>query len=211
MRLILTPKNKLEVNEENQTITKIFTRSEDFIKELYIYQHNPLFAPRFIKADKMNHTITLQQIVGKTIFNIQPDFQQVAQLFLQLHQFEDKTLCMMDTNPNNIIFQQKENQYYLIDFSDWQYEHKEFDLIHFMLFWASIYNEKTFEQAARNFLDEYDKILKISRDIWKEKVLEIIDIFDERRRRFNRRINLPEADIEENRKFLLNFWHLVEN
>ena len=108
----------------------------------------------------------------------------------------------MDTNPNNFIYDFKADRYFMLDFSEWEFNNKEFDLIHFLLFWAAIYDEEKFELTASSFIESYDKLDKINISVWNRLLPEIIIMFDERRNRFRKKEKLKNIDQEANRELL---------
>lgn len=204
MQLINTPKNRLEIYPEQNKIIKYFKKHEDFLKELYIYGKYVSFAPRFISADSKKSNIEIELINGSTIFKIEPDYQQIAKLFHQLHCLELDTICLMDTNPNNILYDEINKRYYLIDFSEWKREKREYDLIHFLLFWASIYSQDKFRKSALAFIESYQILAPIDEKIWKSMLPKVIETFDERRKKFNRAKAFPKAEVGINREFMKN-------
>ena len=88
----------------------------------------------------------LEYIKGNPIVDIdEPDFAMLAADISALHELENKAgkvICHMDNNPMNFIY--TKDQFYMLDFSEWEYDLPEKDLIHFLLFWASIYNSNKF-------------------------------------------------------------------
>ena len=207
MKEIITFKNRLIFNSKDKSVTKFFQSKDDFVKELFIYQKKPNFAPKFLSYNQDNLSIKIELIKGDTIINLQnPDFKMLAKLFYQLHTLEDKTICLMDTNPKNFLYSIEKNRYFIIDFSDWQYADKEFDLIHFLLFWASLWRYERFYQVAKIFLTEYENYAVIKKSNWKTNVINVINIFDNRRQFHKKKEKTINNDTEKNREMLKNLF-----
>lgn len=199
-------KSLLVFDRDKNQIIKTCRTLDEYKRELYIYQKNLEFSPTLYNHNNKEFSITISHLNGHTLYNtLNPDFQNIARMFFQIHSLEEKTICLMDTNPNNFIYDFEADRYYMLDFSEWEYNEKEFDLIHFLLFWAAIYNEEKFKQTASSFIKSYDKLDKINVLVWIRLLPEIINMFDERRNRFRKKEKLRNIDQEANRK-LLGSW-----
>jgi len=202
MKSFQTPKNKFVIYPELKQIWKYFQNPQEYQKEKEIYQYSPSFAPKLCGLLPQQNLIKLQLLNAKTSIEIEPKFQKIAQLFAQLHRLNSPTICLCDTNPRNILYEIDLKRYFLIDFSDWQYQPPEYDLINFLLFWASIYSPKSFAKAATDFLAAYQKIAPIDGIFWQKRLPQAETEFDQRRARFNRKKAIEGAAPKENRKFM---------
>ncbi len=202
-RIIQTNKNKLEIFQDDSQIWKYFRSEDEFLSELQIYRQNPCFAPKLIGFNKNDLILKLQFLEAKTILQIKPEFDKIAQLFSKLHTFKKRTICLCDVNPKNILFDLSEHKYYLIDFSDWQYQPKEYDLVRFLLFWASIYSSDIFQKNAEIFLNSYNIFLPIDYFLMQKFLQPAILEFDERRKKFNRKKAIVTAEPDKNRLWIL--------
>ncbi|MCF7794146.1 MAG: phosphotransferase [Candidatus Cloacimonetes bacterium] len=198
-------KSNLIIQKQKRQVIKICKSPKMFKKELYIYQKNLPFTPRLIDHDGKN-TLMLEYIDGIPIGELaQSDFSKIAELFLQLHNLENKkgkVICHYDNNPKNYLF--KNGKYFMIDFGEWKYDRPEIDLIHFLLFWASIYNKRKFDIAFKKLMQSYLKSGDINPLEWEMLIPEVIEHFDSRRERYGKiEIN---ADVNENRERLKNIY-----
>ena len=94
----------------------------------------------------------------------------------------------------------------MIDFGEWEYNYLETDLIHFLLFWASIYKKDDFKRISTEFISAY----KIDREInpirWLNLFPEITKKFDIRRAKFNKIEKSYNNDNNINRKILRDYF-----
>jgi hypothetical protein len=198
-------KSNIIIQKEKNQVIKICRNNKEFKKELYIYQKNPYFAPRLLDHNGTN-TLMLQYIKGTPIIDlIQPDFSKLALLFSELHSLESqkgKRICLKDSNPNNFIYSADSMKYYMLDFSEWEYDYPEADLIHFLLFWASIYSYEKFELIFNQFKNAYRLSLPVNPIEWEMLLPEIIQQFDSRRRKFGKHQDPLSKDINANRELL---------
>jgi len=208
---IITPKNRLIFNYGDKSVTKYFRSRDEFDKELFIYEKRKDFAPELLFYHKSELTITMKMIDGITIVEQEkPDFERLAALFYELHTMTEKTICLIDTNPRNFLFSPSQQKYFIIDFSDWRYEKKEFDLIHFLLFWASLLEFEKFSFNTTIFLNEYEKLNSIDKSAWKNITEEAIEIFDLRRNLHNKKEKKINKDLQKNRLFIKNYSGFVK-
>jgi hypothetical protein len=198
-------KSNIIIQKEKNQVIKICRNSKEFKKELYIYEKNPYFAPRLLDHNGTN-TLMLEYIPGTPIVElIQPDFSRIAYLFSQLHALElnkGKRICLKDTNPNNFLYRNQDKKYFMLDFSEWEYDFPESDLIHFLLFWASIYPFNRFELIFNQFKNAYRLSLPINPIEWEMLLPEIVLLFDSRRKKFNKIQNPLSPDVNRNRELL---------
>lgn len=203
-------KSLLVFDRDKNQIIKTCRTLDEYKRELHIYQKNLAFTPTLYSHSQKEFSITISHLNGHTLYNtLNPDFGRIAKLFHQLHSLEEKTICLMDTNPNNFIYDFGADRYYMLDFSEWEYNQKEFDLIHFLLFWAAIYDEEKFTKTAVSFLDSYNKLNNIETSVWNRMLPIIINMFDERRNKYRKKEKLKNVDQEANRE-LLKKWFKKE-
>ena len=176
-----------------------------FQKELYIYQKKLPFIPKLLDHDNKN-TLMLEYIEGTPIAElVQPDFSKIAKIYINLHSIESKDgkcICHYDNNPKNYLFFR--NKYYMLDFSEWEYNFPETDLIHFLLFWASIYDKEQFNKTFRKLINSYMAKATINPLEWELLIPEVTERFDNRRRKFGKIEKNPDTKI--NRETLKNIY-----
>lgn len=198
-------KSDIIIQKDKGQVIKICKSPEMFKNELYIYQKKLSFTPRLLDHDGKN-TLILEYIEGIPIGELaEPDFGKIADLFLQLHSLENKkdlVICHYDNNPKNYLF--SKGRYYFIDFDEWRYQKPEFDLIHFLLFWASIYSRPKFEIAYKKFISSYMQKGSINPLEWELMIPEVIDIFDNRRIKYGKLEY--NTDVSLNRERLKNIY-----
>jgi len=133
------------------------------------------------------------------------DFQAVGELYSELHQLEnmqDKVICQIDTNPRNIIYNKLNGRYYLIDFVDWRWEYPEFDLIHFLLFWAVVVTKDEFEDIQQTFLKGYKLRSEINIQRWGRLYPQVVHFFEQRRKLYGKSEKKLNPDRLTNRDLL---------
>lgn len=193
------------IQKDKKQVIKICKSPKMFKKELYIYEKKLHFTPKLLDHDEKN-TLILEYLEGANIGEIErPDFSQIADLFVELHALENKNgkcICQADTNPKNYIL--SNGKYYMIDFGEWEYNYPESDIIHFLLFWASIYDSKQFEKTFRQLTDYYLAYGNINPLEWEMSIPEIIEHFDNRRERFGKIELNPDTYI--NRELIKNIY-----
>ena len=197
-------KENIIIQKSKKQVIKICNSPKEFQKELYVYQKNFFFTPKLLDNDGKN-TLILEYIHGIPIIDLaKPDFAKIAGIISKLHSSENKLgkcICHFDNNPKNYIFA---DDYYMLDFSLWRYDYPETDLIHFLLFWASIYKSNTFKTIFREFMDSYQQTSVINQIEWELLMPEVIERFDARRRKFGKKEINP--DLINNRKILKNIF-----
>lgn len=198
-------KSNVVIQKEKGQVIKICKSPQMFKKELFIYNKELSFTPRLIDHDRKN-TLMLEYLEGENIGIMpQPDFGRIAELFLALHSIEQKKgkcICHCDNNPKNYLY--SNGRYYMIDFSEWEYDHPESDLIHFLLFWASIYAADRFSSAFRQLIGSYLRKGTINPMEWEMLIPEIIVRFDSRREKFGK--SEPNPDVNTNRELIKNIY-----
>ena len=167
------------------------------------YKKNLAFTPRLI--DFTADSLTIELIEGKTLGEIDnPDPRKLAHLFSKLHSLEDKTrtICLVDTNPRNILIENDTDRYFFIDFSDWKVDYPESDLVNFLLFLASMQNIKKFQKFCKTFLKTYILYLPINHLLFSSLIPQKIVIFDQRRVKYGKIEKNLKSKQEINRKYL---------
>jgi len=198
-------KANIVIQKAKGQVIKICNSPKMFKKELYIYEKKLPFTPKLLDHDGKN-TLMLEYIDGIPLIDLlKPDFARVAELIAELHELENKSgkvICHIDNNPMNFIY--SKGMYYMFDFSEWEYDLPEKDLIHFLLFWASIYDTNKFESVHRSIINGYKKIGTINPLEWELLIPGVIERFDSRRRKFGKKEKNP--DIVENRELIKNIY-----
>lgn len=177
------------IEKEKRRVIKICNSTTEFKNELYIYKKNLPFVPKLLDHNSLN-TLIIEYIEATRIGDLLlPDFVKLANLFYQLHALEHKgerCICHADTNPKNYLYSAINQQYYMIDFSNWVYDYPESDLIHFLLFWASIFDHSTFRKTYTDFVNSYQKHDPINPILWEMLIPETIEKFDQRRKKYDK-------------------------
>ncbi len=199
-------KSEIIFDYKNRIVIKKCRTHFEYLKEIEIYKKGFSFIPKFfVEIDNLSFSIQL--IAGKTIGEIDnPDFSKLGKIFGKLHSHKNReyfSICHNDTNPKNYLVD-KNGNYFMIDFSDWTYDYQEKDIIHFLLFWASIYSRKKFEYSVETFIKSYQKRENLNPEIWKKYFDQIKIKFDERRKLFGKKEILPPDVLKTNRNFLKN-------
>ncbi|HNX00636.1 MAG TPA: phosphotransferase [Candidatus Cloacimonadota bacterium] len=170
------------------------------------------FIPKLISYD-IKGILEIELIDGVRIIDMdKPDFVAIAAMLDKFHQvqnIENKVLCHIDNNPRNYLYDRLHDKFLMIDFSDSRVDYPEWDVIGFLLFWASIVNRIRFKEIVKEFLTGYT----ISR-LEDEKRFEYIYhqnifIFDERRKKYNKQESLNNPDVIDNRKSILELYHRI--
>lgn len=191
------------IEKEKKQVIKICNSTKEFKKELYIYKKNLPFTPKLLDHNRRN-MLVLEEIDGSRIGDlIYPDFSKLATLFFQLHSLErknDHCICHIDNNPKNYLCDIKNHKYYMIDFSSWEFDYPETDLIHFLLFWASIFDHSTFTKAFEQFKNSYQACYAINPIQWEILLPDLIEKFDLRREKFGKYEYNP--DTKKNRNLM---------
>ncbi len=204
VRTIQTGKSILLIDPESQTVTKKFHDPDSLYPELKIYHLKPDFAPQLLDHNNRD-TLILSYIPSVTLFQYitcdqHVDFRPIARLHQKLHglkQHDGLSLCHIDTNPRNYLYDG--NIWWMIDFEESQMSEPEEDAIHFLLFLASEYPSSMFRNAVRSYLSVFQEgYLRLDR--WRSLFPVWIDRFDKRRKRY--RDIEPSMDARINRMWL---------
>ena len=89
-----------------------------------------------------------------------------------------------------------------IDFSDWQFQPKEYDLVRFLLFWAAIFPYDKFQEKATMFFDSYNQLFAIDYSLIQKFLHPAIVEFDTRRKKYNRKKAIITAEPDKNRQWI---------
>jgi len=194
-------KSNLMIQKEKGQVIKICDSPKMFQKELYIYQKELPYTPKLLDHDG-KITLMLEYIDGISIVDMeQPDFIEIGKMIAQLHELENKdgkVICHIDNNPNNFLY--SDSKYFMLDFSEWKYDLPEKDLIHFLLFWASIYDKTRFAGSFEGIMQGYKSIGRINPLEWEMLIPEVIERFDSRRKYFGKQEK--NSDLKQNREIL---------
>ncbi|MDP8267626.1 MAG: hypothetical protein P9L97_02745 [Candidatus Tenebribacter davisii] len=194
-------KSEIIINKQNNQVIKICNSPKMFKKELFIYKKKLPFIPRLIDHDGKN-TLILEYIDGIPIIDLaQPNFEKITELMLKFHALEskgDKCLCHSDNNPKNYLY--SNGDYFMLDFSEWDYDYPESDIIHFLLFWASEYEYTKFKFVFEQVINTYRQKKIINPLEWQMILPEIIEKFDYRRKKFGKTKTHPH--ILQNRELM---------
>lgn len=198
-------KSNIILQKEKGQIIKICKTPKMFKNELYIYQKHLPFTPKLIDHDNKNKLI-LEYIEGIPIGDLaEPDFGKISDMFIQLHNLEQKkgkVICHADNNPKNYLF--AKGKYFMIDFGEWKYDTPESELIHFLLFWASIYNKSKFNIAFDKLMSSYLGKGSINPLEWEIQIPIMIEKFDRRREKYGK--SEFNIDVKINRERIKNIY-----
>ncbi|HOV17177.1 MAG TPA: phosphotransferase [Candidatus Cloacimonadota bacterium] len=179
-----------------------------FRNELFVYQSSFPYKPKLIeiiqprtfvleKVDAISYldlpelTVTMLRKLADTIFR----FHSVAR-------FEDKVLCHWDNQPQNILWSEKRQSFYLIDFEDIRFAAPEADLAHLLLFWAEIFDYDTFKHHAFTFLTSYQRKNKLSVNNWESALTKAKMRFTRRRNTYHKQEAHSSPERQQNIDYL---------
>ena len=190
-------KSDLLFDYDNLSVTKTVNTKEEYDKEMLVYGRHFSFVPGLISTDN-DLTITIEMIQGHHISQ-ESDFYTIGEHFSELHLIKsgELSLCHQDTNPKNYMY--TSGKYYFIDFAESGFNYPEFDLIHFLLFWAEIADRETFKTISHDFLQGYLLKGQINHDKWQMIYNETVNKFDNRRKQFGKP-NILSVNTINNRK-----------
>ncbi len=203
-KILQTGKSTITLDPGSGRVTKILFDAHLFRNELSLYRLKLDFAPELIDYNDRD-TLILQYIPSVTLYQYitcEPhfDFAPIARLHKRLHdqrREDGKALCHIDTNPRNYLYDG--GNWRMIDFADCAMDDPEVDAIHFLLFLASEYPSAGFIDAVRSYLRGFpEKYIRL--DVWNERLMEWIERFDERRRKFHS--IEPSSNVKANRLWL---------
>ena len=200
-------KSNIVIEKERGEVIKICRNHNEFKKELYIYNKSLDFVPKLLDHNNSN-TLIIEYIDGTLLGKeTDPDFAAIAALFAKLHNLErkgDKCLCFSDSNPNNFIRSSLNDNYYMLDFSEWEYDFAEADIIHFLLFFASLQSTEKFDNTFKTFMKSYRLLAPVNPIQWDILVAEQISRFDSRRLKYNKKDPNEHPDLKQNRQLIEN-------
>ena len=198
-------KANIMIQKERKQVIKICESPKKFKKELYIYKMKLPFTPKLLDHDGKN-TLILEYLKGSNIGEIDnPDFSRISELLITFHAIENKKgkcICHADNNPKNYIL--SNGKYYMIDFGEWEYNFPETDIIHFLLFWASIYKAEKFNKIFRQLIDNYLPKGNLNPLEWELLIPEVMERFDNRREHYGK-VEL-NPDVNANREMIKNIY-----
>ncbi len=203
-------KSDHKILPEKNIFRKYYQSQHDAEQEKLIYKKKLNIFPELLNSgrDQSIRYNDFQHIDCSDLWHLGSiDFSAVARLYATLHNTEqqrDKVICQIDTNPQNIIYDHRSEKYYLIDFVDWRWEYAEFDLIHFLLFWASVKPGTDFLKISQKYIQGYKEKREISSLRWKNIYPEVEEYFDKRRYFYNKNERIINRDISLNRQVLNN-------
>lgn len=201
-------------NKKTTAARKVFRKhyadAGQAMHERLFYNKKPDFSPALIASFISEKTIynDFEHVESRNLWQQKSvDFASIGRLYAQLHDFADKdqmVICHMDTNPQNIIWSVHQDRYFLVDFGDWLWFYGEYDLIHFLLFWASAKCAGEFDLIADAYLKGYHAQRKINVHKWDSLYAETINNFDKRRANYNKKESVTNLDVKCNRDKLKN-------
>jgi aminoglycoside phosphotransferase (APT) family kinase protein len=192
---------QVQLLPEQGIVIKRFSDPALFERELYIYLKNPEFAPQLLDHNHHDELVTRYLDCQNLGQRENPDFTAIGPLFYALHHLEDTVICHRDTNPRNYL--QSPQGTWMIDFTNWEYGRPEEDLVHFLLFWASIRVPEVFSEILVQVISGYPGFCEVDPADWREASERMVRLFDERRGRYGRSRFVRLDDMERNRELLL--------
>ncbi|MCF7913329.1 MAG: hypothetical protein K9M99_12430 [Candidatus Cloacimonetes bacterium] len=193
---------------EQGILRKHYQKIEDAERERQIYNLQLSFMPKLLKQgrDEAGEYNDFEYLSCRNLWQKKDiDFGAVARLYSKLHSQQkknDKVICQIDTSPQNIIYVDSSDSYFFIDFVDWRLEYAEFDLIHFLLFWAAVKEKQHYIQLQNDFVTGYIAERCIDTERWRKLVPKVIEFFDQRRQHYGKYEKNICPDKHFNRKYL---------
>lgn len=197
------------MKSDNHTYLKQFRNPDKFNAELQVYQLGLPMIPKLLDYQEPDW-LKMQRIDGLPYLDTEGGFkphllgETIANFHLATKEGE-KCICHIDNQPQNILWNGE--RYFLIDFSDCEYNFPEIDISHLLLFWAAEFPHTLFEPSVIRFLKAYNRILTINTRRWEQCVVESINRFDERRRLYDKskgKVNLFMKIV--NREWLFSYF-----
>lgn len=179
--------------------TKTCRNREEYLREMAVYRFRPDWAPKLLRTDG-ELTISLRH-AGHPI-DSDADFHTLGRLYAQFHE-TFPGLCRWDNAPSNHLYDG--SRYRLVDFAETRPGFPEEDLVHFLLFWASIVPKNRFEHIMEDFLNGYRQRSPngIDPQRWDTALDPVTRAFDERRRQFERIESNPDLAVNRQRLAIL--------
>jgi len=189
---------------------KVCRSKRAFYNELYVYQSlfpNKAELVEIIKP----HTLVLSKVDGIPYLDVpvltETMVIKLAKTIAKLQavtRIDDCVLCHWDNQPRNILWSEKQQKYYLVDFEDIRLAHPEADIAHLFLFWAEIMSNPEFERNINSFFVHYKSAVPINILRWQAELKKAIIRFDRRRKKYNKAEPIANNDKQINRKYLIN-------
>lgn len=192
-------KSEMYFDYENLIVVKTVNTKEEYDREMLVYGRHFSFVPEIINRDD-ELSFSMEMIQGHHISE-GSDYHIIGEHFSQLHSVKsgDLSLCHQDTNPKNYMYSLGE--YYFIDFAESGFNYPEFDLIHFLLFWAEIADSDAFKIIINSLIEGYSRKGKLVQSRWIELFPQIVQMFDDRRQMYNKP-NIISENTLTNRKLV---------
>ncbi len=209
-------KSQIDVSNNGNSILKTCRSHEECFREIRVYSLGLDFIPKYRGLQGTNK-ILLERIIGKSIsLSIVLDASQLARMFSILHlktlikiaspHQTYRTICHIDTNPKNYLIRAADGKYFMIDFSESYYSIPEHDLVNFLLFIAASHQPDKFKSFLSSFLSSYTN-KKIISNRHKTLIIKWTSIFDHRREKFRKSLNINREWQYLNRRLILNSFY----
>lgn len=200
-----------------QQYVKVCRSKRAFSNELFIYESAYPYKADLIEIRKPNNLV-LNKISGIPYLDV-TDFSdemisKLAKTISKFHilvQVEGKVLCHWDNQPRNILWNEKEKRFYLVDFEDIRIAYPEADVAHLFLFWAEVKNYESFIANVNLFINKYQKTIRLNPIHWRDELRKAKNRFDARRRKY---LKLEKRQIQDrllNRRFLHGQTYLIKD
>jgi thiamine kinase-like enzyme len=190
------------------TIDKVCRTKRAFINELYIYESAFPDKPKLIEIKKPR-TLVLAEVDGIPYLDV-PEITnemiiKLAKTIGKLHsvaRVDDKVLCHWDNQPRNILWDEKNQHFYLIDFEDIRFAPPEADITHLFLFWAEVMTTSEFTSCINLFIRNYKSSVALNQERWKIELKRAKSRFDRRRKKHNKKEPVGNTSKPANRRYL---------
>ena len=173
---------------------KVCRNKRAFNNELFVYQSSFPNKAELIEIRKPN-TLVLSKIDGIPYLDVPALTDtmviKLAKTIAKLHSvthLDDRVLCHWDNQPRNILWNDKQQKFYLVDFEDIRLAHPEADIAHLFLFWAENMDCETFTKYTNSFLYAYTEPVALNSQRWKRELHNAIQRFYRRRKRYGKPI-----------------------
>jgi hypothetical protein len=190
------------------SFVKVCRHRRAFDNELFVYQSAFPNKASLIEI-RQPQTIILSRINGIPYLDT-PLFSdaiiaKLAAAIGKLHALavvEDRVLCHWDNQPRNILWDEKQQKLYLLDFEDIRLAPPEADIAHLFLFWAEIMEARIFSHNVGCFLACYKGKIPMVAKRWKSELRKARNRFDSRRRKHGKTESKLNQDRAVNRRYL---------
>jgi thiamine kinase-like enzyme len=191
------------------SIVKVCRTNRAFIKERFVYESAFPYKPKLIEIQQLR-TLILSKVEGIPYLDT-PELTdemviKLAKAIGKLHSvshIDEKVLCHWDNQPRNILWDEKKQRIFLIDFEDIRLAPPEADLAHLFLFWAETVTSDVFQEKVCLFICNYKSAVKLNQARWKLELRKAKSRFDSRRRRYCKEDKTTNPCRLVNRKSLL--------